>query len=131
MKQHGPQYTIFVGSENVPESKFPGTWLQGRWKECYIMGISYPFPVPWNMNLSFYNCGILGGKVENVMAFLQLMKQEFLTRVRPDKTADTYCDMPIFNYVLHYLWHKDSILTGPPFHTIFKSNAGNALISHK
>jgi len=131
MKEQSSKYTIFVGSEILPDSKYPGTWLQGRWQDCYIQGISYPFPQPWDMSLTFYNCGILGGQVEYVMAFLQLMKHEFLTRIRPDKTAYTYCDMPIFNYVLHFLWHNNSILTGPPFHTIFKTYSKNAIIAHK
>jgi len=131
MRQHSSKYNIFVGSETLPKDRYPGEWLKGRWQECYIKGIPYPFPVPWDTKLPFYNCGILGGQIEYVMAFLQLMKQEFITRIRPDKVSETYCDMPIFNYVLHYLWNKDSILTGPPFHTIFKTNARNGLISHK
>jgi len=111
---HG--YNLFTGCER-PWREWVGIWLKMRWEKCYNISVHpYPFEHPWPKDWEFFNTGISGGHVEDYIKFLALMKYEFEYRVR---YKDTYCDMPVFNYVLHFKWNTKKVFRGPPLHSRF------------
>jgi len=116
-EQHkSKKYNLFTGCER-PWREWVGIWLKMRWEKCYNISVHpYPFPHPWPRDMEFFNTGISGGQVNDYIRFLGLMKEEFDHRII---YKDTYCDMPVFNYVLHFKWDTKRVFRGSPLHSQF------------
>lgn len=113
--------TIYLGSE-------AGT-LANRW-----MLRHHPHPeiqslLRSNPRGTLYNCGLVGGKRADVLAFVETV---VATYDRLHETGDPGLDMGVVNLVAHTLWPRQ-IVTGAGVHTTFKAYAdnGRAWFAHK
>ena len=118
--------TIYAGEEHPPtQNAF--RWLSRRYKACMGKELSKSSK---RMKGKFFNAGILGGRADAVMLFLERMIEVWQQQV---VCVSCLCDMVVFNIALHEKY-DDDVVSGWPFHTKFKGWEGkekHAFIQHK
>lgn len=111
---------VYVQSETY-SSENTLRWMTKRWKKC--LNQDYPLKAS-----KFYNCGILGGAVEEMKHLLS-----HITKLLLEKTPlNEYCDMVVVQHAVQNLY-DENVFTGFPLHSKFNSFEDNtkACIQHK
>lgn len=110
MDEHDPK-ALFVGSE--PFQFRNNWWMNNRMKECkFTAEQKKQFAEPENKYL--LNAGIVGGRWDVMKDFLDRLIKTF-----PKFNPNTNCNMPLVNLV-GYEQFSDRLVTGHPFHSIYK-----------
>jgi hypothetical protein len=106
----GKQAPLFVGSEQYIEiSSAFEEWLRLRNYFCKL-----PIEEYFNKNKFLWNPGIIGGRLDVVIEFLQHMLQ-ILDSTPPSEN----CNMPAFNYVMENHFVNRAVY-GEPWHSPYK-----------
>lgn len=114
-------HKIYFGDEDCLVGD--NDWLLRHYKEIYGQTFDYL------SDKQVLNCGIIGGKYENVLELLREFRQELFTLNKPNILND----MAVFNHLLHKNYKTTEIYHGGQLNSPYKSylSEGNYYIFHK
>lgn len=108
--------SLFCGDE---EEKLNNSWM---FEHCTHLRALVPGFLEFekeNQSQTLLNCGVIGGSIQVIMPFLELLSQIHLEYTISNKTPFTL-DMGAFNYIAR-TYFKERLIHGYPVNTRFKS----------